>query len=87
VTSWQKIYGNIYGSPSEAFKAPYASYIENLLPNPTLTYTTLVTSGNLPGGTPDQARDALFQPAFLTGAQQGGNNPLYQAGKKNDLLG
>ena len=47
----------------------------------------MVTSGNLPGGTPDQARDALFQPAFLTGAQQGGNNPLYQAGKKNDLLG
>ncbi len=38
VTSWQKVYGNIYGSPSEAFKAPYASYIENLLPNPTLTY-------------------------------------------------
>lgn len=87
VTSWQKIYGNIYGSPSEAFKAPYASYIENLLPNPTLTTTTLITSGNLPGGTPNQARDALFQPAFLTGAQQGGNNPLYQAGKKNDLLG
>lgn len=87
VTSWQKVYGNIYGSPSEAFKAPYASYIENLLPNPTLTTTTLITSGNLPGGTPNQARDALFQPAFLTGAQQGGNNPLYQAGKKNDLLG
>ncbi|AYM98429.1 esterase [Acidovorax sp. 1608163] len=87
VTSWQKVYGNIYLTPAEAFKAPYASYIEALLPNPTLTYTTLVTSGNLPGGTPTQARDALFQPAFLASAQQGGNNPLYLAGKKNDLLG
>jgi pimeloyl-ACP methyl ester carboxylesterase len=87
VTSWQKVYGNLYNTPADAFKAPYASYIENLLPSPTLTYTTLLTSGTLPSGTPNQARDALFQPAFLAGAQQGGNNPLFLAGKKNDLLG
>ncbi|BEU98268.1 alpha/beta fold hydrolase [Acidovorax sp. DW039] len=87
VTSWQKVYGGLYATPSEAFKAPYASYIENLLPNPTLTYTTLLTTGTLPGGTPNQARDALFQSAYLAGAQQGGNNPLFQAAKKNDLLG
>ena len=87
ITSWQKVYGNIYGNPAEAFKTPYASYIETLLPNPTLTTTTLVTSGNLPGGTPNQARDALFQTAFLASAQQGGTNPFYLAGKKNDLLG
>lgn len=87
VTSWQKVYGGLYATPSEAFKAPYASYIENLLPNPTLTYTTLLTTGTLPGGTPNQARDALFQSAYLAGVQQGGNNPLFQAAKKNDLLG
>ena len=87
VTSYQKIYGGIYSSVSQAFKAPYAAGIENLLPNPTLNYTTLVTSGALPGGTPDQARDALFQSAYLTDTQTNPNNPLFLAAKKNDLLG
>lgn len=65
LTSWQKVYGNVYNKPEDVFKAPYAAGIENLLPSPTYDYTTLVTSGKLPGGTPDQARDALMQPAFL----------------------
>jgi pimeloyl-ACP methyl ester carboxylesterase len=86
VTAWQKTYGNVYTTPSQAFKAPYASYIENLLPSPTLTYTTLITSGPLPGGTPDQARDALFQPAFLADTATNNNNGLYQDALKNDLL-
>ena len=90
VTSYQKIYKNIYSSPSVAFKAPYDSYIENLLPNPTLTYTTLITSGKLPGAngeTPNQARDAVFQSAFTTDVQTNNNSPFYLAAKKNDLLG
>lgn len=87
VTSWQKVYGNLYAKPSDAFKAPYADYIETLLPSPTLNYTTLITSGKLPGGTPEQARDALFQSAFLAGAQNSATDPVYLAGKKNDLLG
>lgn len=90
VTAWQKIYGDIYSNVNQAFKAPYASTIENLLPNPTLTYTTLVTTGALPGAngeTPNQARDALFQPAFITDVRTNDNNTLYLAAKKNDLLG
>ncbi len=89
VTSWQKVYGNIYTSPSQAFKAPYANYIETLLPSPTYNYTTLVTSGQLPGGpgvTPAQARDAVFQPAFIADSRNESSN-LFQAAKKNDLLG
>ncbi|MBY0410400.1 MAG: lipase family protein, partial [Burkholderiaceae bacterium] len=87
VTAWQKVYGNVYSDVKLAFKAPYSGYIENLLPSPTLNYTTLVTSGNLPGGTPNQARDALFQSAFLAGAQTSTTDPLFVAAKKNDLLG
>jgi pimeloyl-ACP methyl ester carboxylesterase len=90
VTSWQKIYGNIYSKVGVAFKAPYDSYIESLLPSATLDYTTLVTSGNLPGlngETPAQARDAMFQSSFLTDVQTNPNNGLFLAGKKNDLLG
>ena len=89
VTSWQKVYGNIYTDVNAVFKAPYASYIENLLPSATLTYTTLVTTGKLPGAsgeTPDQARDELFQSAFLTDVQTNNSNALYVTAQKNDLL-
>jgi pimeloyl-ACP methyl ester carboxylesterase len=89
VNSYQKVYGNIYTNASQVYNAPYASYIENLLPSPTLTYTTLVTTGQLPGGptvTPDQARDLVFNTAFTTDVRTNDNNPLVVAAKKNDLL-
>lgn len=89
VTSWQKIYGNLYSNVNTAFKAPYAEWIENLLPSPTLNYTTLVTTGKLPGGnneTPNQARDALFQTSFINDIQTNPNNATFLAAKKNDLL-
>ena len=89
VTSWQKVYGNIYSNPTQAFKTPYSGYIETLLPSPTLNYTTLVTSGQLPGGpgvSPNQARDAVFQPAFIADSRNE-TSTLFQAAKKNDLLG
>ena len=90
ITSWQKVYGGIYTDVTAAFKLPYSTGIETLLPSPTLTYTTLVTTGKLPGingETPAQARDLLIQPAFLSDSQTNPNNPLFLAGKKNDLLG
>jgi pimeloyl-ACP methyl ester carboxylesterase len=89
VTAWQKIYGNLYSDVKTAFKAPYSDWIETLLPNPTLDYTTLITSGKLPGmngETPNQARDALFQPAFAADIAANPQNPVYLAAKKNDLL-
>ena len=90
VTAWQKVYGNIYSSVGTAFKPAYATGIESLLPSLTLDFTTLVTTGKLPGAlgeTPNQARDALFQPAFIADSQTNANNTLFLAGKKNDLLG
>ena len=90
VTAWQKVYGNIYTSVGAAFKPAYATGIETLLPNPTLTFGTLVSTGKLPGAageTPNQARDALFQPAFIADSQTNASNPLFLAGKRNDTLG
>ena len=88
VTAWQKVYGSVYSKASDVFKDPYASYIETLLPSATLDYTTLITSGKLPyGPSPTEARDAMFQLAYLTDAQTNDKNGLYLAGKKNDLLG
>ncbi len=86
VTAWQKVYGNVYSNVSQAFKAPYSNYIENLLPSPTLNYTTLVTSGALPGGDPAAARDLVFQPTFLADVQTNPNNGLLLDAQKNDLL-
>lgn len=90
ITSWQQVYGTIYSDVNAVFKAPYASYVESLLPNPTLTYTTLVTTGKVPGAageSPTQARDAMFQSAFIVDTQTNDKSPLYLAAKKNDLLG
>ena len=96
VTSYQKVYGDVYSDVNTVFKMPYAGYIETLLPSPTLTYTTLVTTGPsagtfwLPGAageTPTQARDAVFQAAYITDVQTNDNNALYLDAKKNDLLG
>jgi pimeloyl-ACP methyl ester carboxylesterase len=90
ITSWQKVYGNVYSDVTTVFKTPYSGYVESLLPSPTLNYTTLVTSGKLPGingETPTQARDLMFQSAFITDVQTNNNNALYLAAKKNDLLG
>ncbi len=90
VTSWQKVYGDIYSNVNTVFRAPYASTIENLLPNASLNYTTLVTTGALPGAngeTPNQARDLLFQSAFITDVQTNNANSVFLAGRKNDLLG
>ncbi|WP_291932132.1 lipase family protein [Limnohabitans sp.] len=89
ITAWQKIYGNLYSNVSDAFKSPYADGIESLLPSATLNYTTLVTSGKLPGingETPNQARDALFQSSFSSDILTNPNNPTFLAAKKNDLL-
>jgi pimeloyl-ACP methyl ester carboxylesterase len=89
VTAWQKVYGNVYSNVTQAFKTPYSNYIETLLPSPTLDYTTLVTTGALPGGpgvTPDAARDLIFQSAFIADIETN-NSPLYLDAKKNDLLG
>ncbi|MFC5496762.1 lipase family protein [Caenimonas terrae] len=87
VTAWQKAYGNVYTNVTQAFQLPYSSYIENLLPSPTLTFTSLVTSGSLPASAPDVARDAMFQPAFQADIRTNPDNGLMADAKKNDLLG
>jgi len=88
VTGYHKVYGNIYTDPSTVFQPPYASGIENLLPCANCSSNSLVASGKLPGGTPDQARDALIQPAFLADiASNPGANAFVQDAKRNDLLG
>lgn len=87
VNSYQRVYGNVYTDINTVYKAPYAANMATLLPSPTLTYTTLITTGALPGGTPTQARDALFQSAYITDVSTNNNNGLYVDAGKNTLFG
>jgi hypothetical protein len=82
ITAWQKVYGDVYTTPSDIFKAPYASYIENLLPSAEETYLTLVTSGKLPATT---YTDLMFQPTFVP-ALQNGSSAVIRAAQRNDLV-
>ncbi len=46
-TSFQKAYGNLYGTPSDIYESAYATGIETLLPG-SYDFTTVVSSGKLP---------------------------------------
>lgn len=86
ITAWQKVYGGIYARADEVFKPPYAGWIDNLLPAPDASYASLVAGGKLPGGTPEQARDALMQPAFLDTMETSDTAPIAVAAQKNTLF-
>jgi len=82
ITAWQKVYGDVYTSPAQVFKAPYSGYIEDLLPAPADTYTTLVTSGKLPAS---DYSAAMFQPTFVPSLQDGSSGVI-RAALRNDLV-
>jgi pimeloyl-ACP methyl ester carboxylesterase len=82
ITSWQKIYGNVYAKASDVFNAPYDGVIETLLPivNP-------ADLAKLPGGAPEQAMHAMFKPAYLADLASNPANGAIMAAKKQDLFG
>jgi pimeloyl-ACP methyl ester carboxylesterase len=84
ITSWQKVYKNVYSTVTSVFKLPYANYIEGLLPT-TLTRTQLFAL--LPIGTPTEAMTALFTPVFLADLAANPANGTRVAAAKQDLLG
>jgi pimeloyl-ACP methyl ester carboxylesterase len=84
ITSWQKVYGNAYANVADVFNLPYSGYIETLFP--TLLPQAALDS-MLPGGTPAQARDAMFKATFLSDLANNPNNSTIIAAKKQDLLG
>lgn len=84
ITSWQKVYGNLYDTASDVFNFPYDSYIETLFPT---RLTPADLADLLPGGTPAQARDAMFVASYLNDLATNPNNATIIAAKKQDLLG
>jgi pimeloyl-ACP methyl ester carboxylesterase len=83
ITSWQKIYGDVYARASDVFNAPYDTEIETLLP----TVNNSADLAKLPGGTPLQAMHAMFKPAYLADLASNPANGAIMAAKKQDLFG
>ncbi len=83
ITSWQKVYGDVYAKASDVFKAPYDSYIATLLPM--VNYPA--DWKKLPGGTPMEAMHAMFKPAYLHDLATNPANGTIIAAKKQDLFG
>jgi hypothetical protein len=83
ITSWQKIYGDVYARASDVFNAPYDIEIETLLP----TVNNSADLAKLPGGTPLQAMHAMFKPAYLADLASNPDNGAIMAAKKQDLFG
>lgn len=80
-SAYQKIYGNLYSSPSEFYRAPYATGIEDLLPG-TLSFASLIDplSGKLP------ARLDLLITDTAAAAISNETSPIRKALAANDLI-
>jgi pimeloyl-ACP methyl ester carboxylesterase len=83
ITSWQRIYGNVYDKVADVFNSPYDRYIETLFPT-LLDQAALYNL--LPGGTPAQARDAILKSSYLNELTNNTGNGAIVAAKKQDLL-
>lgn len=84
ITSWQKVYGGIYRTTDEVFRAPYAADIENIFPG-AFDYTTMLQAGKVPADV--NYLPVLFQPAYLADLQRNQSSPTLQAARRNTLLG
>ncbi len=82
ITAWQKVYGDVYARPGDVFKAPYDATIEALFPSPDVAGLPAL----LPGGTAEEARDALYQPAFLADLATNPHNGVIVAARRQDLV-
>jgi len=82
ITAWQKVYGDVYARPDDVFTAPYAATIETLFPSADVAGLPAL----LPAGTPAQARDAIFQGAFMADLATNPRNGVAVAARKQDLV-
>ncbi len=80
VVSYEHVYGDIYHTPADVFRMPYAQQIESWYPGAS-------TLGGLRGKFPaDGNMDTLRQPAFAADFQDNPGNTLRRRLAANDLL-
>jgi poly(3-hydroxybutyrate) depolymerase len=89
LTSWQRAYGDLYASPSDAYNDPYAATAATLFPS-TTPVDQIIAAGELP---PDPTLRALFGPggllkdSYRTRFFTETDNAVKRAAEKNSLLG
>jgi poly(3-hydroxybutyrate) depolymerase len=59
LTSWQKSYGDLYGTPADVYQPAYAGFMETLLPSKS-SVSDLIADGKLPA-------DSTFRKLYGTG--------------------
>jgi len=84
ITAWQKIYGGIYTSTSEVFKAPFAADIDSVFLSRNYNFTSALTNGKLPASAPPDWYTALFTDQFRSRYQS--DPALLAAAEKNDFF-
>lgn len=86
VTSWQKVYGNVYTKPSDAFKAPYAEGIEGILPSATTNFEGLLAQNKVSPSVGGDWLSEMFTDGFINDLKNNPNSGIIQAAKKNDIV-
>jgi len=85
VTAWQKVYGNVYSKPTDAFKAPYANGIDELLPSATTNFEGLIAQNKVSPDLGSGWVSAMFTDNFLNEFKNP-NSGVIQAARKNDIV-
>ncbi len=81
-TSYQRTWGDLYAKPEDAFRAPWVTGIENLLPG-VLNFTELYTTGKLPLATTGE--NGLLTDAFAASFSDP-DSPVRRRLAQNSLL-
>jgi pimeloyl-ACP methyl ester carboxylesterase len=81
LTAYQKIYGNVYDDPADAFRSPYSNYVQNLLPVANPKQAAALSGHTLP-----ILVSRLFQPSFLSAIKSDPSNGVRVDLYENSLL-
>jgi hypothetical protein len=81
MTAYQKTYGNAYAQPSDAFREPYASSVENLLPVDTYAQAAALNGTTLP-----TTAVRLLQPSFVAQFRHDSSMGVRTDLAENDLV-
>jgi len=84
ITSLQKNYGDLYASPSEAFRSPWSATVESLIPG-TVDLPQILTTGQLPLAV--VGTGALLTDAYAAAIKGDPNSPVRRRLAQNDMTG
>ena len=88
LTSWQKSYGDVYGTPADVYQTAYAGFMETLLPSNS-SVSDLIAAGKLPADSTFRklyGTGGMINDSFRTAALANPNTGMLGAATTNSLL-